>query len=208
MQEKILNYLKEKYNPDAIILHGSRARGMERVHSDWDFIFLYNNATSHKNGREFFSEQNIEFSVVTLPLQDIIGVFSHKLKKAMVLFERKNEGTSMLKEAEAIYVQGIHWSDEQIADHKLWFQGRIDGMRDNVDKTEIFYKYFSDLYLRIFNYWYFLKKHSYSEPVYVAVEEIGQINPVYKALVTQFTNSDSLEAKVSIAEQIRDQLFT
>ena len=66
MQEGIVNHLKEIHKPDAIILHGSRARGKEREHSDWDFIFLYNNATDVKNGRELYRNQNIEFSVHSL----------------------------------------------------------------------------------------------------------------------------------------------
>lgn len=208
MQETIINYLKEKYNPDAVILHGSRARGMARDHSDWDFIFLYNTASLHKSGREFFAGQNIEFSVVTLPVLDILDTFSYKLHKAVVLFEKQLEGTSILKEAETIYAEGVHWTEEKIADHKLWFQGRIDGMHDNVDRPEIFYKYFSDIYPRIVNYWYFLKKQTYSEPIYVAVVEIEKEDPVFMALVSQFVNLDStLEVKVNVAEQIRDQLF-
>ena len=209
MLETIINYLKEKYNPDAIILHGSRARGMAREHSDWDFIFLYNADTNHKNGREFFTGQNIEFSVVTLPVQDILYTFSYKLHKAVVLFERQNEGTSILDEADTIYTQGVHWTEEKIADHKLWFQGRIDGMRDNVDRPEIFFKYFSDMYPRVVNYWYFLKKQTYSEPIYVAVVEIEKEDPVFMASVSQLVNPDStLEIKVNVAEQIRDKLFT
>ena len=38
MKEKLVEYLKEKYNPVAIVLHGSRANGNAREHSDWDFV--------------------------------------------------------------------------------------------------------------------------------------------------------------------------
>lgn len=208
MQETILNHIKDKYNPDAVILHGSRARGAAREHSDWDFIFLYNNNGNYNSGREFFAEQNIEFSVVTLPVQDILETFSHKLNKAIVLFERQNEGTSILAEAEKIYVQGVYWSDEKIADHKLWLQGRINGMRDSVNQPEIFYKYFSDVYPRLFNYWYFLKQNTYSEPIYVAVREIEATDPVYMSLISRFTNfENSPDKKVELAEKIRDFLF-
>lgn len=208
MQETILNHIKEKYNPDAIILHGSRARGMAREHSDWDFIFLYNSTGKHNSGREFFAGQNIEFFAVTLPVQDILETFSFKLHKATVLFERQNEGTSIMAEAKKIYAQGVHWSDEKIADHKLWFQGRINGMRDNVNQPEVFYKYFSDIYPRLFNYWYFLKQHTYSEPIYVAVREIEEKDPAYMSLVSKFTNlENSLDKKVELAEEMKDLLF-
>lgn len=208
MQETLLNHIKGKYNPDAIILHGSRARNMAREHSDWDFILIYNSSSKHSNGRDFFEGQNIEFSVVTLPVLDILETFSYKLNKAIVLFERQNEGTSVLVKAQKIYAQGVYWSDEKIADHKLWFQGRINGMRDNVNQPEIFYKYFSDVYSRLFNYWYFLKKHAYSEPIYVAVHEIENKDPAYIYLISQFTSlGSSLDKKVELAEEMRDFLF-
>ncbi len=208
MQETILNHIKEKYNPDAVILHGSRARNMAREHSDWDFIFIYREKVNHSSGRELFEEQNIEFSVVILPVQDILETFSNKLQKAIVLFERKNEGTTILTDAEKIYSESVHWSNEKIADHRLWFQGRIEGMRDNVNRPEIFYKYFSDVYSRIFNYWYFLKQHTYSEPIYIAVQEIEKKDPSYLSLVSQFANFKNLpEEKVVVVEEIRDFLF-
>jgi len=49
MQEIITSHLIETYEPDAIILHGSRARGKAREHSDWDFILLYAKPTTAKN---------------------------------------------------------------------------------------------------------------------------------------------------------------
>ena len=211
MQEGIVNHLKEIHKPDAIILHGSRARGKEREHSDWDFIFLYNNATDVKNGRELYRNQNIEFSVHSLAnnIEDIENEFSTKLQQAKVVYEKNKEGTNLLKQAESLYKQGVHWTSDKLNDHKLWMQGRINGMRDNVDNSTVFTKYLADLYQRLFNYWYWIVQNSYSQPFYIAVEEVGTKDPEYCTLVSQLADSRvPLEEKVAVAEKIKERLFS
>lgn len=208
MKDKIVEHIKNKYQPDAIILHGSRARGYERELSDWDIVLLFNTETTFKSGRELFENQNIEFSVHTLPIADIFETFSSKLQNAVVLYERNDEGRRLLNEAIAFYAKGVHWSHEKLEAHKLWFQGRLDGMKNYVDTPEIFYKYFGDIYDRVFNYWYWLKQKRHSQPVYVALKDIQQLDPEYYNLLLKLTDQDtSLEMKVETSEKIRDYLF-
>lgn len=208
MQDAIIDHLREKYKPDAIILHGSRARGKEREHSDWDFIFLYNSPGQGCNGREMFNNQNIEFSSHAIPVNDIEEEFSIKLRGAKVVYEAGTIGTDLLNEASMYYEQGVYWSAEKINNHRLWAQGRIDGMRDNIGNPLIFTKYFTDFYQKIFNYWYWILQHSHSQPVYVAVEEIERKDPEFYVLLKSFASSDSsLEEKVEIAEKIKSRLF-
>ena len=208
MQNDIVHYLKEKYKPNAIILHGSRARGREREHSDWDFIFLYNSANLGQKGRELYKKHNIEFSSHTFPIDDIEQEFSIKLQGAKVVYEEDSIGTNLLNKANFYYQQGVHWPLIKIEDHKLWVQGRIDGMRDNVGNPIIFSKYYTDFYQRIFNYWYWIVQHSHSQPIYIAVEEIAVKDSEYFELVASLSNQNtSLGEKVKIAEKISIRLF-
>jgi len=211
MLDKILDYLKDKYQPDCIILHGSRARGAARKHSDWDFIFLYSGNNTNLDiisGRELFLQQNIEFQSVVLPVDDLIESFGTKLKSAKVLFQSTDEGSELLKEANKIYSDGVSWSNQKVANHKLWVQGRIDGMGDNLDNPLMFYKYFSDFYQRVFNYWYWVKKNKYSQPIYIALEEIEEEDKYYAELISQLVlDATSFEDKVIISGKIRDHLF-
>jgi predicted nucleotidyltransferase len=208
MIEKIINRIIETYNPDAIILHGSRARNKERENSDWDIVLLFSEQTELKNGREFFEAQNIEYSVHTLPIEDIFGVFGAKLQNAKVLFEKDDIGSSLLRDADLYYEQGVHWPQEKIDAHKLWIEGRIQGMSDSVDNPLIFHKYFSDFYDRVYNYWYWLKQHKHSQPIYIATEEIAEKDPMYYKLVSElFVADDTLSAKVETCRKILDYLF-
>ncbi len=50
MKEKLIEFIKEKYKPVAIVLHGSRVNGYSREHSDWDFvIFTKENVNPHRD---------------------------------------------------------------------------------------------------------------------------------------------------------------
>ena len=208
IQSHITDHIIQKYDPDAIILHGSRARGMAREHSDWDVILLYRGATEVVAGREWYEGQNIEYFVAVLPVVDIIQTFGTKLQEAIVLSEQKGEGTDLLRQAQTLYGKGIQWTSDDIHHHKLWFQGRIDGMRDCVNSPPLFQKYFSDLYPRVFNYWYLVKKQEYSKPIYVALEEISSQDPeYYQLIITLIDENTSLEGRKVVAEKIRDYLF-
>ena len=208
MQNSIVEYLKENFEPDSIILHGSRARGKERPHSDWDFILLYRQPTLVKNGRLFVDGQNVEYSVAVLPITDIFGTFDTKLNKAKVIFDTDNIGSGLIGEATAFYAKGVHGNEEKRASHKLWLEGRIAGMGDNVDNPLLFQKYFSDFYGRVFNYWYWLVANQHSEPIYIAVDEIKEKDPVYFEILGEIAdNSSSSERRVQLADKISDYLF-
>ncbi len=209
LQEKIKNVLIEKFDPDAIIIHGSRARGFEREHSDWDFFLLYNEETPHKSGRISVDGQNIEYTTATLPIADMWDTFGAKLSHAQVVYEKDSVGSALLTQAEKFYNDGVHWSDAKKEAHKLWFEGRIEGMRHYTDQPEMFYKYFSDLYSRLTNYWYWIKQHKHSEPIYVAIPEIADNDPKYADLLKQLADpKTTLEQKVAAAEAMSHHLFT
>ncbi len=40
MEQKIVDYILQKYNPVGLVLHGSRATGHAVADSDWDFIIF------------------------------------------------------------------------------------------------------------------------------------------------------------------------
>lgn len=209
MQETITAHLIDTYAPNAIILHGSRARGKAREHSDWDFVLLYSQATTVENGREMFLDQNIEYSIHQLPISDIIDEFGAKLQGAKVLYEKNDEGSTLLQQATNEYAQGVHWTTKRIANHKLWLEGRINGMKDNIDNPVVFNKYYSDFYGRVFNYWYWILQQQHSQPVYIAQEEVAEKDPVYYKLVSTFTSlSTGHDEKVVTGHKIFKRLFS
>ena len=208
MENTMVSYLRDKFNPGAIILHGSRARHKARKNSDWDFILLFADPKANlQTGRELYHDQNIEFISATLPIDDVLSVFNTKLQQARVVFENNLEGTDLLERAKSLYLQGLHLDESKIAGHKLWLEGRISGMKDNLDNPLLFYKYFGDLYRKLFTYWYWLKRNQFSQPIYVAVEDMRAHDPDYLKLIDSFIAEPILEQKLIIAEKIKTVLF-
>jgi len=62
IEQKLVDYLKAKYSPLAILIHGSRASGFAREHSDWDFAILVDKDT--QVDREIIDGANIEVRVI------------------------------------------------------------------------------------------------------------------------------------------------
>jgi len=209
MQEEIIQYLQETYTPQSIILHGSRASGMEREHSDWDFILLFADGIPNDvPTREFYKEEHIEIYSVQAPTENIFDTFGTKLSSVQLLFDTDNLGLELLYEAQKVYSKGPNWDESKVYENKLWVMGRVDGMRDTTDNPMIFNKYFSDFYVRLHNYWYIILHNQHSKPIYLALPEIKEKDPnYYKILNSLSVNETSLSDKVLIADKIVSLLF-
>lgn len=208
-EEKIINYLKEKYRPTAMILHGSRVRGVAGPHSDWDFIFLY-----HENlvggFRELVEGENIEVQSELLPIADenILDKFELKLQAAKVVYEEGNEASELLVTARSIYQKGFSWPKTWPIGPDLWMKGRIGGMKDNLNDPLLFHRYFCQFYPRAIKYWFNVLRHQYSKPEYEALPLIKEEDSEYYNYLTELVSSaSSLEQKVDLAGLIRRRLF-
>ena len=208
MEKELGAYLKDAYQPDAIILHGSRATGNERVHSDWDFILLYTHNDTPGNFREMVNEHNVEVQSVVLPVDDILDTFDSKLQHARVVFEKDGEGTLLLERAQALYAKGFEWPASWPTGPHLWMQGRVDGMRDSLGNNEVYFRYLSQLYIRAINYWYVVLHKEYSQPVYLALPDIAERDPRYRALLAQLADpAIAYSEKVEVAQRMVEHVF-
>lgn len=207
-RDDITEYLKEKYEPSAIILHGSRANNMARDHSDWDFILLYESTENPGSFREKINDQNVEIQSAQLPVEDILDVFGNKLQYAKALYEKGDEGTELLKRAKELYQRGFVWPETWPNGVDLWMQGRIGGMEDNMKDPLLFYRYFSQFYPRAISDWFRVLHREYSKPEYLALPEISRRDPEYYKLLIRLVSSDaSLSDKVETARNIHTRLF-
>ena len=208
MEKEITEHLKELYRPVAMILHGSRAVGRERIHSDWDLFLLYKAETElPKNGRLIWHDQNIEHTHHHLPVEDLEKEFGVKMQFGRILYESESEGTNLLVEAKDYYTKPAGWSEKNNNDSKLWMKGRVDGMRDTVHDPLLFERYASDFYARITNYWYWAIHDTFPKPIYLALEEIKDKDPDYFNLIEKFVCRDDRNQRLAAAEAIMTRCF-
>ena len=74
--EKFISTVREKYDPKAIYLFGSRARGEEMNHSDWDFSVV----SEKFEGISFRDRINDLLELVDYPVGRILNRFATPLK--------------------------------------------------------------------------------------------------------------------------------
>ena len=210
MEEKIIEHLKNKYNPSAIMLHGSRAIGKAREHSDWDFLMLFHELPKPPDFREIVNGQNIEVISLSADISDdgVINEMGTKLQNARLVFDSESNGDRVLKAAKAHYAKGFSWPDTWPNGPKLFMASKIDGMGDYVGEPEIFQKYLGTFYERALNYWYQVLHKKFSQPVYLAVETIKDKDPEYFAHLSALASSSvTNQEKIDHAQKIHGKLF-
>ncbi|MFT5831997.1 MAG: hypothetical protein ACI9SY_000378 [Candidatus Paceibacteria bacterium] len=207
MEQEIVKYLQETFSPIAIILHGSRVSGHESIKNDWDFVLLHDASTTLlNNGRAEVLGENIEFKHHQLPVIDVMKEFGTILQNTRVVFEVESKGTDVLVRAQAACAEPLGWTKAEKYNHSLWMRGRVDGMKDTLERPLVFEKYAADFYQRITNYWYWAVRDKYPKPIYLALEEIKEVDLAYFSLIKKFVDESGTK-KIEIAEQIYERCF-
>ncbi len=205
MQEKLTQYIVEKYKPLAVLLHGSRANGNEREHSDWDFAILMDQKIETE--REIIDGQNIEIRVLVLPLPELnkenkdrwIVLREGNVK---VLFDPNEITKEIIQTITTFYNLPPQFSVTDISGHKAWFRSQLDGMIDYKDEQEAFFRKLSELYPRVIMYWFHFKRRTYMPQVYYSIPILKEEDPIYFKLLEILASNATNQEKINVAEEI------
>lgn len=206
-EQKIVEYLKNKYHPVGIILHGSRAVGKERAHSDWDIILLFREAPSRMKYREEVEGEDVEWKGYVLPIknEEIILRCGAYLQFAQVLWEEDGEGTDLTHRASVEYAKGPRLSNEEKEGELLFLRHKFLGMQDNEEVSYMFLRHLSVFFNRASNLWFEILHNEFSKPFYLAIPEIKERDPEYcrhlKILSSNIANSEKIIAAERILEK-------
>ena len=206
MEREIAEYLKQKYDPEAIVLHGSRARGKAADLSDWDIdVFV---SSPQEGGTEIFEGQALDVDVIVLPVHD--AVFAERgmvnLKDGKILFENNSAGTDMIRRAQELYAAGKKLSERDRENRRIKLWRMLRRLQANAGKNEVFFYHLAAFYPLAIRYWLELKGR-WSEPIYVAEEIIQKEDPEYWEYVKVLSESEPNQNKVAAAEKIYLALF-
>jgi len=210
IQETIIKKIRDLYNPTAILLHGSRAVGMEREHSDWDIILIVEKDGLGKNGRIEIEGQDVELKFHVLPDGDfsVLNIFDIYLQFAKVLWEEGSVGTDLLEKAKAEYAKGPNLTDEELRKWKQFFEHKIAGMKDDVESLHMFFKHVNVLHNNAIRFWYEILHNQFSKPYYMAIPEIQEKDPGFKKLLdVLISNEVSNTEKIEAGEGVLKSLF-
>ena len=208
--EKVLTAaLKAKYQPSAILLHGSRAIGRERPHSDWDIIMLFSVLPGRTNDREIIRGQCVEWkafqSAISQP--ELFATFGTYLQFARVLWEANEEGSRLLNLLRAIYADGPKPSQDYRRREEVFFTHKLDGLTDDANTPELFFRHLCVIFRLSVKLWFELIERKYSQPLYLAMPLIRGKDPSYSANLTALLTSHDNLQRIDAANHLFERLF-
>ena len=207
--EKIANILKEKYGPVAILLHGSRAVGKERAHSDWDILMLFDGDIPRRGYRESIEDEDVEWKAFKIPAaaDSMVDIFGMYLQFAKVLWEEDGAGSVILENASAAYSKGPQLSPDDIRCEKKFLMHKLLGMQDDVDTPHMFLRHLGVFFSRASNLWFEVLHNEFSRRFYLAIPEIKARDPEYGEHLNVLPSNSSNEEKIEAAGWIVQSLF-
>lgn len=206
MKEKLVEYLKEKYNPVAIVLHGSRANGNAREHSDWDFIIFTREKVHAYRDIQFGA--NFEIKQVILPVTDLWSSLGFLFRKenTEILYDPENIVPQLLDSNEAVLEQGNKFTNEDRAARYSFLMSSLDGMTDYKDNDLAFFRNKADFYDRAVPAWFRFKYEEFRPSDYVALPRIKRDDPEFYELLEMFVTG-SHEESIRSGRRITELLF-
>lgn len=208
-EAEIVSYLREKYRPVGIILHGSRAIGKSRPHSDWDIFLLFIETPKQVFNREEIAGEDVEWKAFRVPIahDSILDVFGVQLQFSKNIWESENAATHLLEQATDFYSRGVSLTDTDRSMYKQYLIHKVYGMEDDIDTPHMFLRHQYAFFERASNWWFEMHKE-YRKPFYVAMESIKDRDPEYHSLLTTVCGSGTNKEKINAAKTIVSRLFS
>ncbi len=214
MEEKIIQYLKEKYNPTGIILIGSRATKDSRGKSDWD-LFVFSDKTEgevndYSELKEFEGEAlDVSIFPTKVDKDFILDTSMHPATDNRILYDVS--GGLMQKivaNTKLAYEKGPTSLDERKKDlyRKILskFIRKIEA-RMNQPASVLFGV--GQFYHYCIRYWFETKKE-WPQPLHKALPYIESHDRSFADLLEILhTTSNNTEQKLKAMYEIRDRLF-
>lgn len=209
--DQIVAFLKQKYKPTAVILHGSRAVGEERAHSDWDIIMLFSGDVPRKGYREEIEGEDVEWKAFNIPKESesVTEIFDVYLQFAKVLWEENAVGSKLLERAKEEYLRGPKpYNEDEVRREKQFFQHKIQGLIDDKDTQYLFFRHLCVLRTQATRLWFELLKNRFSQPLYLAMPLIEKEDPEFHKNLVSFTSLEtSPDTKIKNAEAMFIRIF-
>lgn len=205
-ENKLTHYLKKKYNPLAIVLHGSRANGMAREHSDWDIAIITEKKMRPR--REVVYGANIELKEFILPLpEDTFLGFFFRTENTKILFDTDAIAQNLILKNDLLIKEGNLFDQTDCVARCAFLLSSLDGIQDYASEPLILFDKKIDFYTRIVDSWFRFKKNEFEPSHYYAFPIIQKEDPAFYSLIEQFVGETSSHTLIEICNKIIHSLF-
>jgi predicted nucleotidyltransferase len=208
IEQKLTEYLKEKYNPVAIVLHGSRAIGMEKEHSDWDFL-IFKKEGVNGTAREIKYGANVEMKSVLYPLEkkdEMIGFF-FRSENIRIIYDPQNIVPEIVKCNDSILAKGNDFKESYRVGGFAFLCSALDGMKDYQHNELLAMHKKMEFYSKSINCWFKILHREYKPSDYIAFPIIEKRDPKFFSLVNTFVNAKSTKDCLQPGREMIQHLF-
>lgn len=207
MEQKLTDYLINKYAPVALILHGSRANGYAREHSDWDFVIL-TNADCKPLTREMVFGANIEIKQILLPVSpDTFLGFFFRPENVKILYDPESRAVELLEKNTKIIEKGNGFTEADISKRNAFLLSALDGIQDYHDDPLCLFDKKINFYSKIVESWFRFHKKEFEPSHYIAFPIIKKEDPEFYTLIEEFVKADSAHDLLKVGHAIIKKLF-
>jgi predicted nucleotidyltransferase len=207
IEQKLVEYLKKKYNPTALVLHGSRANGYAREHSDWDFIMFTKQDTKPLT-REIVFGANIELKQVLLPVpEDKFLGFFFRTENTKILHDPESVAISLLNINDTKVKEGNRFTTDDRTKRYAFLSSALDGIRDYSDKPLNLFDKKIDFYTRAIDSWFRFIKNEFEPSHYIAFPRINEEDSDFYELISHFVSMTDANDLIRTGEEIISKLF-
>lgn len=206
-EQELTKYLKEKYNPTALVLHGSRANGMSREHSDWDFV-MFTKQDVNPLTREIIFGANLELKQIVLPVPEgkFLGFFL-RTENTKILHDPESIAKRIIGLNDARVKEGNQFTQEDRTKRYAFLSSALDGIGDYKDDPLNLFDKKIGFYTKIVDAWFRFKKNEFEPSHYIAFPIIEEEDPEFYALIRDFVAKTDADGLVITGYQIINRLF-
>jgi predicted nucleotidyltransferase len=205
MESFLTKHLIETYNPIAIVLHGSRANGNAREHSDWDFMLFVHEKKGAQ--RKIEHGANIELKQILYPvaddkIKDTFG-YAFRTENIKVLFDPENIIPALLAKNEAILEKGNQFEESDRMARFAFLKSALDGMTDYADDRIAFFGKKAEFHDRAIPAWFRFLHKEFKPSDYIALPRIKEQDPELYGYVDAFVQGDAEQSMANANSIIR-----
>lgn len=206
IETKLVEYIKEKFNPLAIILHGSRANGNNRAHADWDIAIITSKKENPK--REIIFGANVEYKEIILPIpENTLVSFALRTGNTKILHDTDSLAQNMISQDDLFISKGVQFTEGDRIARRAYLLSALDGIGDYSDNSFIMFDKKVDFFTRMMPSWFMFIKKDYQPSGYTALPLIQKEDPEFYTLIHQFTEANQSQELVEIGNKIVLHLF-
>lgn len=207
MQEKIIEFIKAKYNPLAIILYGSRSTDVALQHSDWDILCVTNDQFT---GDSFeLDGESVDLDVIQYPIdtQEMLEKFDGTLQTAKILYDSYGIGNQLLNNIKAEYAKGRNLSDKKLNLRKQFLKRRFKKLQQSQDNQVLFTIHLGVFIEKATQAWYEIINNRWRTSLRSRLITIEREDPDFYISLNELSGSSDISAKLTAAEQVLKKIL-